>query len=235
MRELRSGHTRIVRRSKAGTGFVREEVYDWNEAITGILDINRVDIALVMIGANDARAFQTADGEVEPGTPEWERLYADRIDRFLKPLREHGAAVYWVGLPVMRKPAYDETIARITEIQRQRVELAGMKFIATRPQFADETGAYTDSGTDVDGEQRRLRSRDGVHFLKSGNQRLAKLVYDVVRVDIDEVEQLEDSDEEGADVQVSREDGVTVAPLPDVAAGSTTAGEDPVTVPRDAV
>jgi hypothetical protein len=45
-------------------------------------------------------------------------------------------------------------------------------------------GRYTDQGADPTGKVTRLRSRNGIHFLKSGNNKLGVLVLEAIRRDI---------------------------------------------------
>ncbi len=66
-------------------------------------------------------------------------------------------------------------------MQKERVEAKGARFIDIRHAFANPQGSYTDTGPDDTGEFVRLRSRDGVHFFKQGNNRLAQLVLEAIK------------------------------------------------------
>lgn len=175
-------------RYKEDSGLTRPEYYDWNAALPKILESNTIDIAVVMIGTNDGQDIHDGEMRYVFGTPEWSAHYAAQIDRLIKTLTEAGAAVYWVELPPMAAAQYDAEIKTIAAIQAERAKAAGIKVISTRPPFSLENGGYTDKGFDADGEFVRLRARDGVHFLKSGNTKLGSLVFEAMRADLDHPE-----------------------------------------------
>ena len=172
-------------RYKEDSGLARPEYYDWNDALPKILESNSIDIAVVMIGSNDGQDIR--DGNVRHvfGSPEWSRLYAAEVDRLIESLKNAGAAVYWVELPPMAADQYESEVRTIATIQAERAKVAGVKLVGTRGAFGTENGGYTDKGFDQSGEFIRLRSRDGVHFLKVGNTKLGGLVLDAIRADIE--------------------------------------------------
>lgn len=171
-------------RYKEDSGLARPEYYDWNDALPKILESNSIDIAVVMIGTNDGQDIREGDLRNVFGTPEWSSRYAAQVDRLIKTLTDAGAAVYWVELPPMAAEQYDAEVKTISAIQAERAKAADIKLVATRAAFATENGGYTDKGFDAGGEFVRLRSRDGVHFLKAGNTKLASLVLEAIRADI---------------------------------------------------
>src|SRR5262249_17563269 len=87
-------------------------------------------------------------------------------------------------MPPMEEDKYDESMKIVSAIHRERAAAAGIRFVETRGELLDN-GKYTDSGFDDTGEFVRLRSRDGVHFLKEGNNKLATRVMAVVNKDIE--------------------------------------------------
>ena len=93
--------------------------------------------------------------------------------------------MYWVELPPMGPEPLELETKYVATIQRDRVQKSEVRYIDTRSVFADKDDRYTDKGPDVDGKETRLRTRDGIHFLKSGNNKLGKLVLDAIRKDID--------------------------------------------------
>lgn len=170
-------------RYKEDSGLARPEYYDWNEALPKILDSNAADIAVILLGANDRQVIR--DGVLRHSfeTDAWSRLYAGYADKLIAGLKQRGAAVYWVGLPPMQAKDYDSAIQKVSALQRERAVQGGVRFVETRAVFAPNN-TYTDQGPDETGTVTRLRSRDGVHFLRPGNNRLANLVLDAIRADI---------------------------------------------------
>ncbi len=176
---------RIKGRFKEGSGLARPKFHDWAKALPKIIERNPMDIAVVLIGSNDRQAVRRVGRDLEFGSEEWSQYYARRVDQVVRVLKSNKIAVYWIELPPMASTEYDGAAKRIAQIQRERVTAAAMRFVEIRKAFSNEDGTYTDRGFDVDGRFRRLRARDGIKFLKSGNTKLAKFVVDVIERDIE--------------------------------------------------
>lgn len=171
-------------RYKEDSGLSRPEYYDWNGALPKILASNKIDIAIVMIGSNDAQAIRDGQMRYAFDTPEWRAAYVRQVDRLMESLKAAGAAIYWMEMPPMQAVKYDGSMKVISAIHEQRAKTAGIRFIATREALSDK-GKYAESGFDQAGEFVRMRSRDGVHFLREGNNKLAGLVMAAISEDID--------------------------------------------------
>lgn len=133
------------------------------------------EIAILMLGAWDRVSVRDpASGKrLMVGTDGWRREYAARADRLLKMLRKRNIAVYWAGLPAVRRYDANEDVQMMNNLLRERVYLNGAKYIDTYVAFADENGGYSAYGPDVTGKIRLLRAGDGVYFTWEGNRKLA--------------------------------------------------------------
>jgi hypothetical protein len=118
-------------------------------------------------------------------TPDWATTYAERIDQIVDILLQRGTAIYWIELPPMGPGPLEEEAKYVATIHRDRALKAKIRFVETRPVFADPDDRYTDQGIDSEGRQTRLRTKDGIHFLKAGNDRLGELILEAIRKDID--------------------------------------------------
>lgn len=174
----------ITGRFKEESGLARPEIYDWGSAVPKILERHHVDIAVVFIGSNDGQDIRTEDGSIPFGSPDWEQAYDAAVHEIIRAFQEQGVTVYWIGLPPMRAAAHDEAVRAIAELQQKRVLASGAKYIDIRPAFSDDQGGYAESGVGIDGQMTRLRSLDGVKFIKAGNNKLAALVLDAIRADL---------------------------------------------------
>jgi hypothetical protein len=183
---MSQGNPRITTkgRYKEGSGLTRPVFYDWPAAVKPIIERNNVDIAVVLIGINDGQPVRLADRELPVASKEWREHYQGRVDAMITALKDMKVPVYWVELPPMANPVKDEVTKLVSAVQRERAEAAGVRFIEIRKHFLKEDGTYTDSGRDVEGQFRRLRSRDGVHFIRSGNNKIARMLLDVIERDI---------------------------------------------------
>jgi len=171
-------------RFKEESGLSRPEIYDWPRALTGILERNQFDIAIVMIGSNDGHDIRRGSERLQYDSPQWAVAYKENVAALLDVLKRAHVAVYWVGLPPMASGDIDNVAKTVTALQRDVMNKAGIRFIDIRARFANPDGSYTDSGRDLDGQYVRLRSRNGVNLLRSGNDKLASMVLEVVHADI---------------------------------------------------
>jgi len=174
----------IVNSSKVSSGFVRVDSYDWNKALDDILKENNYQIAVVMFGANDNQAIRQGKEYLKPGTDAWRDAYGKRVETFIKKLRANKLAVYWSGLPVMRSPDQSEDAQFLNDVFREKAFINGAKFVDTWSGFTDESGRYSAYGPDMEGQVKRLRADDGVHFTMRGYQKLAHFVEKEVRHDL---------------------------------------------------
>jgi len=62
-----------------------------------------------------------------------------------------------------------------------RAERAGIVYVDIWDGFVDESGRYVSQGPDFEGQTRRLRTGDGVHFTKAGAVKLAQFVAQALR------------------------------------------------------
>jgi hypothetical protein len=84
--------------------------------------------------------------------------------------------VLWVGLPAVRGPRSTGDMNYLDELYRERAAKAGIVYVDIWDGFVDENGRYVAQGPDFEGQIRRLRTGDGVHFTKAGAVKLASYV-----------------------------------------------------------
>jgi uncharacterized protein len=127
-------------------------------------------------------AGQTESKHPVPGSPydfhtdQWAALYAKRIDAMIAALKSKGVPVIWVGLPAIRGTKATGDMSYLDELYRQRAERAGIIYVDIWDGFVDEDGDYAVQGPDFEGQIRRLRTADGVHFTKAGAVKIANYV-----------------------------------------------------------
>ena len=69
----------------------------------------------------------------------------------------------------------------LNDLYRARAEKAGIIYVDVWDGFVDEGGRFTLQGPDFEGQIRRLRAGDGVHFTKAGARKLAHYVEREIR------------------------------------------------------
>ncbi len=186
--EALAGDNRVqVQRSRHALGGVlRNEFTEEVQTIDSNLSRTPMHVVLVMVGLYDRYPWRPQGGNrrAAVGSDEWKAEYARRVDRLMKVFKARNAALYWIGLPVMRRPEFSDDAQMINEIVRERAYVNGQKFIDVFSQFADENGAFNAYGPEVDGKIRLLREADGIHFTQVGNRKLAHFVERELRRDL---------------------------------------------------
>jgi hypothetical protein len=172
-------------RYEEDSGLARPDNYDWVAALPRTLDTNPFDIVVIQLGSNDSQELRDGNFRFPFGTPDWAAAYRKRVDALIAAARSRSAAIYWVSPPPMQAPDYNAAVNTIADLIKGRVEVAGLRHIDIRKTFSAADGSYTDRGADETGAIRRLRNRDGVHFLRTGNNRFGQIVLAAIKADID--------------------------------------------------
>ncbi len=182
--QLRDGKNyEVVRFSRAATGLARYDYVNVQERAAAQLADRHIDIAVVMVGANDEQGIIQDHQVFNFDTPRWREVYASRIDNLVGLLRHNGAAVYWVGLPKMRRSGFDQKAQILNSIYASRAAALGVPFVATVPVTVDGNGGYDDY-LSVGGHPQLMRAKDGVHMTMAGYLRIAAPVSGLIRTDV---------------------------------------------------
>jgi len=136
-----------------------------------------VDTEAPLQTAGPADAQRPAPGgSYDFHTDQWAALYTKRIDEMIAALKSKGVPVIWVGLPAIRGEKSTSDMSYLDELYRERAERAGIVYVDIWDGFVDDRGRYAVEGPDFEGQTRRLRTADGVHFTKAGAIKLASYV-----------------------------------------------------------
>lgn len=165
--------------SGIGTGLARLDAFDWLGKIKELTVKHKPVLAIVSLGANDRQPMRlTSTGAtVQPGTEEWIKAYAARIEQAADLFIEHGCKqVVWLLLPPMRDPIVNQhaetvnALVKAMAAQRPQVSLFDVG-----PLVADRrSGGYTERIIDPKTASAILvRERDGIHLSPLGARRLA--------------------------------------------------------------
>ncbi len=111
----------------------------------------------------------------------WEEVYGKLIDQTIAALKSKGVPVIWVGLPAVRGAKSMADISYLNSLFRGHAEKAGLVYVDVWDGFVDEGGRFAVQGPDFEGQIRRLRTNDGVHFTKPGALKLAHYVEREIR------------------------------------------------------
>jgi hypothetical protein len=117
----------------------------------------------------------------EYGSEQWIELYTKKIDAMIAAAKSGGVPVLWVGLPAVRGTKSTGDMLFLNDLYRARAEKAGITYVDVWDGFVDEAGRFAVQGPDFEGQTRRLRTADGVHFTKAGARKLAHYVEREIR------------------------------------------------------
>jgi hypothetical protein len=172
----------ILRLAKENSGLVRDDYYDWGHAVSDLLaGKERIDFAVMMIGSNDRQPLRAGDGSHEVRSERWLQAYTTRIEAIASAFRDRGIPLVWVGLPILKSASLAEDALAFDELYRAYSGKAGATYLDIWEAFADEAGAYSASGPDINGQIVKLRAVDGIHFTKAGARKLAHFVEPAIR------------------------------------------------------
>jgi hypothetical protein len=167
----------VTKFSEVSTGLSRYDYVDIQAKTARQIAEQPVDVAVILFGTNDAQAI-SLDGEIHAfGTDGWKAAYARRIDDLVGMLRGRDVAVYWVGLPVMKRPGFDAKMQVINAVVSARMAALGVPWIETGSLTRNAEGDYDaylpETGT---GRQRLMRANDGIHMSMAGYLRITEPV-----------------------------------------------------------
>jgi hypothetical protein len=164
----------VIDKARGDMSLTRAEPEDWPKLVQDVLDDGqKVTVAVVMLGAKDRQAIKEGETTHEPLTERWRQLYRERVDAVARAFQERSVPLVWVGLPPMRNDKLSADLIEMNEIYRESVERLGGTYVDIWPGFVNEENRYTVTGPDVEGQQTRLRTNDGVLFTSAGARKVA--------------------------------------------------------------
>lgn len=164
--QLQRRHRQIQTLARDGDEDVR--------AVEDLVTKEKINIVVLMTGMFDRGGIRLPNGRrVAIGQGDWHAQYAGRLDRMVRMLRQKGVAVYWAGLPIMRRMDWNEDIETINEVIRDRALSNGARYVDAFKESADENGQFSDRGPDITGRVVRLRDPEGYDFTAAGYRKLA--------------------------------------------------------------
>lgn len=163
----------VTKFSEVSTGLTRYDYVDIGAKTARQLDEQPVDAAVILFGTNDAQTL-SLDGELHPfGSEAWKAAYGRRVDDLVALLRSRDVAVYWVGLPRMKRDSFDARMAIINGVVEGRMKALGVPYLATEVLTSDARGQYDAYLTTEAGRRRLMRADDGIHMSMAGYQRIS--------------------------------------------------------------
>ena len=167
---------------RVATGLTRPDVFNWFEHVRVQMKGLKPRAVVLGFGGNDDKAYMTGLPEGVTigsfGGSTWRREYARRVGGLMDLINRAGGFVVWIGLPQTRSVEqtrrFDVVNAVVQKEAREREGRAA--FIDTYTTFAGDDGGYTEYLADPNGNLRKVRAGDGVHFEREGGDVIAREV-----------------------------------------------------------
>lgn len=163
----------VAKFSQVSTGLSRYDYVDIHARTRGQLDAQPVDVAVMLFGTNDAQGIDTGEAVHMFGTDGWKAAYGRRIDDLVGLLRSRDVAVYWVGLPRMKRDGFDGRMMLINGVVEARMRALGVPYIETVSLTSNDEGGYEAYLPTGSGRRVLMRAHDGIHMSMAGYLRMS--------------------------------------------------------------
>lgn len=163
----------VTKFSQVSTGLSRYDYVDIQARTRAQLDDQPVDVAVMLFGTNDAQGIDTGEAVHMFGTEGWKAAYGQRIDALVGLLRSRNVAVYWVGLPRMKRESFDSRMMLINGVVEARMRALGVPYIETVSLTSNADGAYEAYLPTGSGRRVLMRAHDGIHMSMAGYLRMS--------------------------------------------------------------
>jgi lysophospholipase L1-like esterase len=162
---------------RVSTGLTRPDYFNWPVELASDLKTVSPQVVVIMMGANDAQDF-LGPPDVPYTSPQWNPMYAQKVDQFMAEAGSSGALVIWVGMPPMQNPALSAQMADLDTIDQQEaaVQKPPAVYLSTDKSLGTAQGGYTAFVTTASGQVVNVRTPDGTHLTPGGGQVVAQQV-----------------------------------------------------------
>lgn len=171
----------VTEHSNGSSGLVRQDYYNWPEQLPTMMDEVKPALVVVMIGANDRQQMKTPDSRLDFPSDAWFKEYERRVRELSTLVASRKLPLLWVGLPSFESPSLMRDAVKLNGIYRAEVAKIGGEFVDIWDGFVDEDGKFIVTGSDMNGQQARLRGSDGINFTAAGKRKLAFYVEKLAR------------------------------------------------------
>ncbi|MDQ3126580.1 MAG: DUF459 domain-containing protein [Pseudomonadota bacterium] len=163
----------VTKFSQVSTGLSRYDYVNVQARTQAQLDEQPVDVAVMLFGTNDAQGIDTGGVVHMFGTDGWKAAYGRRIDELVALLRSRNVAVYWVGLPRMKRDSFDGRMMLINGVVEARMRALGVPYIETVGLTSNAEGGYEAYLPTAGGRRVLMRAGDGIHMSMAGYLRMS--------------------------------------------------------------
>jgi len=164
------------------SGLSRPDFFNWPLETEKLLAQYRFDLAICILGMNDAQDIEENGVKYFLNTENWTNIYQERADRFLNLISKNITKVYWLGVPIMRDDKYNKRMLRLNKIYSDVCKNYGnIKFFDVSQNLSDD-GQYADY-LKIDDALVKIRLSDGKHVTYEGAKIITQDLIKNIRLD----------------------------------------------------
>lgn len=171
----------IETRANGSSGLVREDYFNWPENLPAYIAETKPSLIIISLGANERQQMAIGGEKEKFRTDRWLAEYTRRTGTFAALARVDKTPLLWVGMPPFQSTSMTADMVTLNGIFRTETEKVGETFVDIWDGFVDEDGKFVMTGSDINGQQVRLRGSDGINLTKAGKRKLAFYVEKDIR------------------------------------------------------
>lgn len=163
----------IIKKTRGSSSLARPDFYDWFSAVPQLVGEVNPKMIVFGIGASDRQDLKVDGKSVRFDTDPWWVEYRKRVADLALLLKQQNVPVLWVGVPSFKFTKMTADVLAFNGIYRNEIEKVGGNFVDIWEGFVDENGKFIYTGSNIKGQQVRLRSSDGINLTNAGKRKLA--------------------------------------------------------------
>ena len=163
----------ILKKANGSSGLVRDDFYNWPEVLPAMLDDIQPAVTIIMIGSNDRQQLRQGNNRIPVGSELWNSQYKQRVELLAKAVRSRNIPLIWVGAPPYKSATMSADILAINGMFKTVVDDNEGEYVDIWDGFVDANGKFVYTGSDIKGQQVRLRTKDGIRMTRAGTRKLA--------------------------------------------------------------
>jgi len=171
----------IETRANGSSGLVRDDYFNWPENLPAYIAETKPALVIISLGANERQQMSIGGEKEKFRTDRWLAEYTRRAGAFAAVARKDKTPLLWVGMPPFQSTSMTADMVTLNGIFRTEAEKVGGTFVDIWDGFVDEDGKFVMTGSDINGQQVRLRGSDGINLTKAGKRKLAFYVEKDIR------------------------------------------------------
>ena len=177
-RALQKANIASLDLSKQSTGLAYPSYFDWPATVQKTIPDSGITVMVVLLGANDTWDIYVGGRAERFGSEKWQAVYAQRIDSMVKFAESQNVRVIWLGAPNMGREKINSGVKILNHLYQAENNDGLARYVSTRELLSggDDTDVYQKHITTEGGKTVTVRTDDGIHFTRVGQEMLSNLI-----------------------------------------------------------